>query len=130
MFLMGELKISGKGEPRPNEKGEVGKRTIYTFPECNEFELALSDGRKDDCHFELYVGLDESEGVIVGSEDIETGIINRYFVLHIKDKKGDVISLTLSPEQVNLIYRVLENAHVAFESLGHLQNLVPAELRS
>jgi hypothetical protein len=35
-----------------------------------------------------------------------------------------VISLTLSPEQVQVLYRLLENAHVAFESLGRLQKTV------
>jgi trehalose-6-phosphatase len=124
MFLMGELKISGKGEPRLNEKGEAGKRTMYSFPEAHEFELVLSDGNKDDCRFNFYVALDESEKVSIGTEDVESSISNGFIVVLIKDEKGDVISLTLSPEQVQVLYRILENAHVAFESLGRLQKTV------
>jgi len=124
MFLMGELKISGKGEPRLNKKGETGERTTYSFPGSHELELILSDGAKDDCRFNFYVALDESEKVSIGTEDVESSIPNRFIVLLIKDEKGDVISLTLSPEQVRVLYRTFENAHLAFESIASLQKTV------
>jgi hypothetical protein len=129
MFLLGELKISGKGKDRSCEKGEL-KRTMYSFPEKNEFQLAFSDGRKDDCHFRLYVDLDESEGVTITCGDVKAGIANGYLNLYVKDQKKDEISITLSAEQVNLFYRILENAHLALESLAKLHALEPAELRS
>ena len=121
MFLMGELKISGKGEPRPNEKGETGKRTIYSFPDSNEFELALSDGRKDDCHFDFCIALDESEKVSINTDDLEAMILSGRFDLRIKDGKGDLITLTLSAEQVKALHAVLENADAVFENLSGLQ---------
>jgi hypothetical protein len=121
MFLMGELKISGQGEPRLNKKGEAGKRTMYSFPGSHEFELILSDGAKDDCRFNFYVALDESENVSINTDDLEAMILCGRFDLRIKDGKGDLITLTLSAEQVKALHAVLENADAVFENLSGLQ---------
>ena len=124
MFLMGELKISGKGEPRPNEKGEAGKKTMYTLEHGGEFELVLSEGPKEKANFNFYVSLDESKKVSIGMEDPMQSMLNDCVNLFIKDEKGDLINLALSAEQVGALYHALENAHVAFESMAKLQKIV------